>query len=87
MWFKVAEVHVETLETSDLYEDNSPDSEPECTLSTPLNEIRAESPPFSKPTHSSISDNNHFDSDIFYHYFEYRQCNGQFGLFLSTEIT
>lgn len=58
MWFKVAEVHVETLETSDQYRDDSLDSEPECTLSTPLNEICAESPPFSEPAYSSISDDD-----------------------------
>ena len=63
MLFKVAEVYVQTLESSARYIDDSLDSAPDCTLSTPLNEICAESPPFSEPAH----DENQSDSDIFEH--------------------
>ena len=81
-WFKVDEVHVETIESSDTcsHENDSSDSEPEGMQHAPLDEIRVESPPLSEPALSSISDDNQSDSDTFQCDSEYHQSSGQFGL-------
>ena len=76
VWFKVAEVHVETFESRN--RDDYSDSEPECTLSTPLNETRPESPPLSEPAISSIFDDNQSASDTFEQDSESHQSSGQF---------